>query len=185
MLKKSPDSRFLTDVVIQNSDRHLEQIIKKIPWVPFKNSERRICSLGVDYPYSGQVTKAYPWSVYPPLELLMKRINAMLGTNFNSALLNWYPAGKRSGINAHSDSESTLVKGSAVVSVSLGESCIFNFHEIVKGGIYPPPITDSVELKHGDVFIMAGGCQSVYMHSIGYKLNVKDRLSITFREFKV
>lgn len=185
MLDKSPTTRLLPELQIQNPDRHLKQIIERIPWAKFKNSERRVCSLGVDYPYSGQVTKAHPWSVYPPLEGLMKRINAELGTNFNSALLNWYPAGKRSGINAHSDAEKTLVKNSAVVSVSLGESCIFNFHEIVKGDIYPPPVTDSVQLNHGDVFIMDKGCQSVYMHSIGYKLNVKDRVSITFREFIV
>ena len=175
---------FIEDFQINNTLHHLEQMKRRIPWKQFKSSGRMVCSVGKDYPYSGQVASAVDWSYYPRLFDLLVAANAHLGTNFNSALLNWYPAGVRSGIGAHSDSEKELVENTPVLSISLGATCIFNFHKIVKGGSYPPAVTCSTQLHDGAVLLMDETCNTLFMHSIPYGVNEQERISITFREFK-
>lgn len=88
-LPKSPNTGFVLGFTIQNTKEHLNNMIKKLPWKEFKNSKRMVCSLGKDYPYSGQVATAHPLSTYKPLEKLLERVNKELGTNYNSVLLNY------------------------------------------------------------------------------------------------
>lgn len=183
-LEGSPRTGFIEDFQINNTLHHLEQMKRRIPWKQFKNSGRMVCSVGKDYPYSGQVAAAVEWNHYIRLFDLLVAANAHLGTDFNSALLNWYPAGVRSGIGAHSDSEKELVENTPVLSISLGATCIFNFHKIVKGGSYPPSVTHTTQLHDGSVFLMDETCQKEYMHSIPYGVNEQDRISLTFRGFK-
>lgn len=86
MLIKSQDTRFL-DWKVQNTEKHLEELIKRLPWQQFKNTKRMVCSLGKSYPYSGHVTKGHSFDYYPPLKQLMEKLNSQLGTNYNSVLL--------------------------------------------------------------------------------------------------
>lgn len=179
MLKKSPDTKFL-DWKAVNSTHHLEELKKRLPWQQFKDTKRMVCSLGRSYPYSGHITYGHSFTLYPPLKLLMDKINEELGTNYNSVLLNWYPEGEYVGIGAHKDDERSLVSGQPVTSVSLGASCIFELKDAYKG---EPTEHLKVELKDGDVFVMGANCQRYYYHSIGYTKMESDRISITFRQF--
>jgi alkylated DNA repair dioxygenase AlkB len=186
MLIKSPDTRFVDEILVKNVDTNLKQLTdRELPWKEFRNTNRLVMSMGRDYPYSGQVAKDVGWDTYPKLYRFMQRCNEVLGTNYNAALLNWYIAGTYTGIGAHSDAEAELVPNSTVLSLSLGASCIFNFHEIVKGEPYPPKtIEKSVELQSGDLFLMGRECQKHYMHSIARTKMLSDRISVTFRQFR-
>ena len=177
MLRKSPDTRFL-DWKVNNSAIHLEELKKRLPWQQFKDTKRMVCSLGRSYPYSGHITYGHSFNLYQPLKQLMDKLNAELGTNYNSVLLNFYPAGCYVGIGKHSDSEDSLVPDQPVASVSLGASCDFTLENWDK--------TESVtvNLKDSDVFVMGVYCQKYYAHYIKYTKMVEDRISLTFREFK-
>lgn len=186
MLPKSPDTRFVNEEIhVQNPDLHLQRLAKReLPWKAFRNTSRLVMSMGRPYPYSGQVAEDVGWDVYPQLYRFMQHCNTVLGTNYNAALLNWYVKDTYSSIGPHSDSERELVPNSSVLSLSLGDSCIFNFHDIVRGHPYPPPITKSVELHNGDLFLMGVECQKHYMHSISRTKMLRDRISVTFRAFR-
>lgn len=173
---------FFSDMTIQNSEHHLQRLIRDIPWEypTFYNRKitRGVCSMGKDYAFSGLVMKAQPWDRH--IEALMYRINAKHNTRFNACLLNLYPDGNTSGISKHSDDEAELVTNPLVVSVSLGETCNFilrnkqDISEVV-----------SIPLKDGDVLVMGAGTQANYTHEITKKLyNKGGRISLTFREFK-
>lgn len=177
MLKQSPDTRF-HQLHIQNTEHHLTELIKRIPWKPFYQTDRMVCSLGKSYPYSGQVTVGESFDYYPPLFDLMQRLNNELGTGFNSVLLNWYPKGKKVGIGKHSDDEKELVEQTPVVSISLGESTMFILR--AKEGRERRELI----LGDGDVFIMGVDCQKHYTHECPYVLMKGDRISLTFRQFK-
>lgn len=177
MLKHSPDTQFL-DWKVQNTEHHLQKLIRVIPWQRYKSSNRMVCSLGTSYSYSGHTTKGHSFDIYPPLKALIERVNKELGTNFNSILLNWYPINTKVGIGAHSDSEPEIVKGSKVLSISLGETCTFILESKDKRERI------EVELNDGDVFVMGTNCQLYYLHSLPYKTMKRDRISLTFRRFK-
>lgn len=180
MLKKSPDTRFL-DWKVNNSAIHLEKLKECLPWQQFKNTKRMVCSLGRSYPYSGHITYGHSFDLYQPLYALMQKLNAELGTNYNSVLLNWYPKDSYVGIGAHKDDESTLVKGQPVTSVSLGATCIFELKDVYKGQANEHI---KVELKDSDVFVMGADCQQYYYHYINYTKMESDRISLTFRQFE-
>jgi hypothetical protein len=91
MLKLSPDTRIDTAFVVSNTTEHLINLIRRMPWKPFKSSKRMTCSVGKAYAYSGQVSDAVSLDYYPPLRKLLERVNAHYGTEFNSILLNFYP----------------------------------------------------------------------------------------------
>ena len=179
MLKHSPNTGFISSITVLNTEKHLENLMRVIPWEYYKNTKRKVCSIGKEYSYSGQTQKAVDWSVYPPLKSLVDRINKELGTNFNSVLLNWYPGNNaRSGINPHSDNEREIVRGSSVLSVSLGASV--NFYLTSNDGNEQI----KVQLNDGDVFLMGENAQLFYKHHIPYTVMKKDRISLTFRQFK-
>lgn len=177
MLRLSKDTRFL-DWKINNTQYHIEQMIARLPFEPFYKTKRMVCSLGKSYPYSGQVAIGHSFDLYPPLKILMEKLNAELKTNYNSVLINWYPINTVVGIGAHSDAESALVRGQPIASISLGAPCKFILQskdqfELVE-----------VELKDSDVFIMGVDCQRHYTHKIPYSRMESHRISLTFREFK-
>lgn len=148
-----------------------------MPWKNFRNTQRKVCSLGEDYAYSGQVTKGYPLDLYPPVVKMAERFSELTGMNYNGVLFNWYPAGTVVGIGKHSDDESKLRGRQPIVSVSLGQTV--NFILQAKRGDEQLIIP----LEDGHVFIMGQDCQRYYFHSCPYVKMKTDRISLTFREF--
>ena len=172
---------FFSDMVIQNTEHHLERLIRNIAWqYPlFYNRpiKRGVCSMGKDYAFSGIVMKAQPWD--RQILNLMFRINAKHNTRFNACLLNLYPDGD-TAISPHSDDERELVKPVIVASVSLGATRTFVLESKSKSDTEQV----SVPLTDGSVLIMGEKCQSLYLHSLNKEKHVTTpRINLTFREF--
>lgn len=170
---------FFSDIVIQNTEHHLNRLIKTIPWEYPKfygrAIARGICSMGRDYAFSGIVMKAQPWD--KQILALMNRINEVHGTSFNACLLNMYPDGN-SSISAHADNERELVSPIIVGSVSLGATRSFILEAKDKSERVVVPLTD------GSVLIMGAACQSFYLHSINKEKHITTpRINLTFRCF--
>lgn len=70
------------------------------------------------------------------------------------ALINWYGDGARMGMHVDRDERSTA----PVVSISLGETCVFRFGNITNRN---RPWTD-VELESGDLFVFGGRSRFAY-----------------------
>ncbi|MBT2443354.1 alpha-ketoglutarate-dependent dioxygenase AlkB [Streptomyces sp. ISL-36] len=99
----------------------------------------------------------------------------------DTALVNFYDAGARMGM--HQDKEER--SGASVVSLSLGDRCVFRFGNTESRG---RPYTD-VELESGDLFVFGGpsrlayhGVPKVYPGTAGPNLGLTGRLNITLRQ---
>ncbi|MEU5366206.1 alpha-ketoglutarate-dependent dioxygenase AlkB [Streptomyces sp. NPDC005925] len=99
---------------------------------------------------------------------------------YDIALINFYDAGARMGMHRDSDEKS----GAPVVSLSLGDSCVFRFGNT---GTRGRPYTD-VELRSGDLFVFGGpsrlahhGVPRVYPGTAPPELDLTGRLNITLR----
>lgn len=137
-----------------------------------KAGNRLSAQFGCDYTYSGRTVEG---QVIPTwLQEVMTEINKLTNNNFNSCLVNKYPANVRTGIGFHKDDEPEL-KTRRVVSISLGQTDTF----ILRG-----TDTLALELEHGDVLLMDELIQANYSHGIEYRIKPKDRYSLTFRQFK-
>ncbi|MFF8607659.1 alpha-ketoglutarate-dependent dioxygenase AlkB family protein [Streptomyces sp. NPDC015346] len=98
----------------------------------------------------------------------------------DTALVNFYDAGARMGM--HQDKEER--SGAPVVSLSLGDRCVFRFGNTETRG---KPFTD-VELRSGDLFVFGGpsrfayhGVPKVYPGTADPALGLAGRLNITLR----
>lgn len=103
------------------------------------------------------------------------------------AIVNWYDG--RSKLGMHTDrSESALVRnaGSPIISISLGDTCLFRFgNNQSKSAPY-----QDIELRSGDLFVFGGsdrmayhGVLKIYPGTAPQKLGIKQgRLNITIRE---
>ena len=83
------------------------------------------------------VKEANPMSDYEHIQSLLKKINASMGTNLNSCLIQYYPNGS-SGIRIHDDFEWEMDQSQPFVNVSIG-SCrkIEFFHNYQKASETP------------------------------------------------
>lgn len=97
------------------------------------------------------------------------------------ALVNYYDDGARMGMHADRDEKS----GAPVVSLSIGDSCVFRFGNA--GGRGRPWV--DVELASGDLFVFGGPARLAYHAVVGTHagtappvLGLAGRLNITLRE---
>ncbi|MEP4077821.1 alpha-ketoglutarate-dependent dioxygenase AlkB family protein [Haloferula sp.] len=132
---------------------------------------------GFGYRYSGTEKVALPW--IPVLRELKRRVEEKSGENFNSCLLNLYHDGSE-GMGWHSDDEPSLVKDSAIASVSLGVERKFSFkHRETKE-------TVSLMLERGSLLVMKGETQRSWRHALPKTKKVDSpRINLTFRSFVV
>ncbi|MFB7599705.1 alpha-ketoglutarate-dependent dioxygenase AlkB [Streptomyces sp. NPDC056160] len=102
------------------------------------------------------------------------------GTAYDIALVNFYDADARMGMHRDSDEKS----GAPVVSLSLGDTCVFRFGNT---GTRARPYTD-VELRSGDLFVFGGpsrlayhGVPRVHGGTAPPELGLTGRLNVTLR----
>jgi DNA oxidative demethylase len=102
------------------------------------------------------------------------------GYGYDIALINFYDADARMGMHRDSDEKS----GAPVVSLSLGDTCVFRFGNTVSRS---RPYTD-VELRSGDLFVFGGASRSahhgvprVHPGTAPPELGLTGRLNITLR----
>lgn len=141
---------------------------------------KQVVNLGYDYTFSGRTIPKSEWDLAPALYELMGKVNEQMGLDFNSALINWYPVGKLTGISAHQDIEPCLHR-TGIVSVSLGTDSDCNF---VFKDKRTKAIVSQHELKHGDVFFFDDEMNTSCTHEIPKVIFPNGRISITFRKFK-
>ncbi|MEV4946195.1 alpha-ketoglutarate-dependent dioxygenase AlkB [Streptomyces sp. NPDC053755] len=133
------------------------------------------------YRYLSDVAVELPgWLAELGREALVEAYGEHGGFAPDTALVNFYDAGARMGM--HQDKEER--SGSPVVSLSLGDSCVFRFGNTESRG---RPYTD-VELVSGDLFVFGGpsrfayhGVPKVYPGTADPGLGLTGRLNITLR----
>lgn len=125
------------------------------------------------YTYSGTTKTALPWTA--ELAELKVLVEASSGDRFNSCLLNLYHDGSE-GMSWHSDDESTLVRDSAIASLSLGAERKFSFrHKESHDKV-------SLMLERGSLLVMKGSTQRHWQHCLPKTRKVaQPRINLTFR----
>lgn len=110
------------------------------------------------------------------------------GHDFNFCLVNYYADGKDS-ISYHSDDERFLGADPIIASFTLGAKRDFLMkHKPIapkEGDIAPDPGQIKLPLGSGDMVLMRGKTQSMWLHSIPKRAGInadKGRINITFRK---
>jgi alkylated DNA repair dioxygenase AlkB len=125
------------------------------------------------YTYSNSTKQALPWT--EELSWLRQIIEELIGTKFNSCLLNLYHNGNE-GMGWHSDDEKSLGKNNTIASLSLGAERKFLFKHKQTKQIVP------LLLEHGSLLVMKEATQSNWLHSLPKSKDVIDsRINLTFR----
>lgn len=129
---------------------------------------------GVEYRYSGVVHQASGWP--PSLQVLRRRIDSLLGTRFNTVLLNWYRDGGDT-MGYHADNEKELGPQPTIVSVSLGAARRF-----VMKRRNAPATKRELLLEGGSLLVMAGRFQEEWLHAVpASRGEMAGRINLTFR----
>jgi alkylated DNA repair dioxygenase AlkB len=125
------------------------------------------------YTYSGLTLQ--PREVPDCLQEPLIRVSGMARTPFNHLLLNLYRTGI-DGMSYHSDDERELGPEPVVATLSLGATRRFSIKPR-RGGK-----SHTLEIADGDLLIMAGRCQTEFVHAVPKQPTViEPRISITFR----
>lgn len=138
---------------------------------------RKTVSYGVAYNYS-QIN--YPENDMPSvLAEICNEIERQIGFTPNNCLINYYPDGK-SKMGFHSDQTDILEPETGIVIVSLGETRILRFKNIIN-----PEILRDYPLPSGSLIYMTQEVQNEWKHAIPKTDTVEGRMSLTFRKINV
>lgn len=135
---------------------------------------------GVDYRFSGQVSKALPIPelLSPLLVWAKKEINERL----NGMLLNWYDADQGHYIGRHRDSTANMVCGASIVTISFGESRLFRIRPWRKDS---ENAKRDFLVKHGSVVVLPYETNLTFTHEIvRTSADRGHRISVTLRAFE-
>ncbi|MDA9603567.1 alpha-ketoglutarate-dependent dioxygenase AlkB [bacterium] len=132
------------------------------------------------YFYSCTVAKANPLT--PELQELLAFVNASMGADFNSILINEYENGE-DYISPHSDDERALSGGDAgVVSISWGDTRRMKFATKDKADNCQLGTKCFVQVEPGCLLQMVGPTfQKRFTHAIPVEKGAGRRISFTFR----
>ncbi|KAJ4382633.1 hypothetical protein N0V86_001855 [Didymella sp. IMI 355093] len=132
--------------------------------------------------------KCKPRPIPQCLDELRNITEGTTGETFNFCLVNYYADGKDS-ISYHSDDERFLGQDPAIASFTLGAKRDFLMkHKPIapkEGEVTPDPGQVKLPLGSGDMVLMRGKTQSMWLHSIPKRAGVdanKGRINITFRK---
>jgi len=131
--------------------------------------------------------KCIPRPIPQPLDHLRKLTEGTTGETYNFCLVNYYADGKDS-ISYHSDDERFLGANPAIASFTLGAKRDFLMkHKPIPPGPEVPaePKQIKLALGSGDMVLMRGKTQSMWLHSIPKRAGdeaKKGRINITFRK---
>lgn len=121
----------------------------------------------------------------PLVRDLAERINALLGTRLNHALIQLYRNGADS-ISEHSDKTLDLAPDSKIINASFGASRTMILRLKANRDVELPHkrANETVELPHNSLFCMQLDCNAAWTHAIRRNMTVDGgaRISITFRE---
>tara|TARA_B100000287_G_scaffold427049_1_gene476012 strand:- start:1191 stop:1922 length:732 start_codon:yes stop_codon:yes gene_type:complete len=172
---------------------------EKVPKTKFMGNfvHRKQTTFGARYNFGQQnshhdMNEDTPKAVKIALDMARKfaEENELDATKYNGVHVNYYPFGK-AGVQPHTDAEDSLDLSMPIISITLlaGSKIPRNF------SIYEKPIGTTkltkiadIELRHGDVVIMAGEMQEHFLHGIEKTAKKAfedaERLNLTIRAFK-
>ena len=132
---------------------------------------------GVSYTYSNTTKSGLNWT--KELLKLKTLVEEITKESYNSCLLNLYHDGDE-GMGWHSDDEKSIVKHSAIASVSFGAERKFVLkHKSTSE-------TVSQNLIDGSLLLMKGETQTYWLHALTKTKKVKSpRINLTFRKMVV
>lgn len=134
---------------------------------------------GVDYRFSGQVSKALPIPelLSPLLVWAKKEIDERL----NGILLNWYDADQGHYIGRHRDSTANMVCGAPIVTISFGESRLFRIRPWRK---HSGNLKWDFVVENGSVILIPFETNLAFTHEIAQTSADRGRrISVTLRAF--
>jgi alkylated DNA repair dioxygenase AlkB len=153
-------------------DYHLVKMLgKEIPTPRWQQA------YGFDYEYTGSKQNAFPIdaNLKPFQDWCKKEIHPQM----NSLLLNWYEGEKKHYIGPHRDSPIGLLKGSPIVTISLGEERVFRFRPW-RGKGYQDFV-----VKEGTVVIVPWDTNKTWTHEVPHFVRFKKRrISVTLRVYE-
>lgn len=169
------------------ADRVFEALLEEVAWVHDQArmfgrtivTKRKVAWYAdspMTYTYSKVTKTARPW--IPLLKEVKEKTEDILGTSFNSCLLNLYHTGEE-GMAWHSDGEKELVKHGVIASLSFGAKRRFALkHKETKDVL-------SLELESGSLLVMKDETQSHWLHRLPPTKKVKEaRVNLTFRQMR-
>lgn len=131
--------------------------------------------------------KCKPRPIPQCLDELRQITEGTTGDTFNFCLVNYYADGKDS-ISYHSDDERFLGTDPTIASFTLGAKRDFLMKHkpiVPNGNTRPDPGHIKLPLGSGDMVLMRGKTQAMWLHSIPKRAGVdanKGRINITFRK---
>jgi alkylated DNA repair dioxygenase AlkB len=164
----------------------LRQLIAQTPWRPEKVvmwgrrlPQPRLTAWygdpGAAYAYSGIQLHPLPWT--PNLLDTKTRVEALVGSTFNSVLLNYY-RDHQDSIGFHSDAEPELGEQPVIASLSLGAERTFIMRH--KGLKRIEPVR--LRLASGSLLLMRGDTQRCWRHGVPKESRpCGPRINLTFR----
>ena len=176
------------------NDSDCDQLLKEIKLLPFSVKDIVVYNKVYKTPRATASVKFGEYKTYTYNQVEEKPVDAgeyltklknyiegylfevlKMNDKFNFALLNYYKDGN-SSIGSHSDSESSIVRYSAIASFSIGQTREF---------IFKNKLTDEtikVDLENGSLLLMLDKTQQLWTHGINKsKKEMKERWNITFR----
>ena len=118
-----------------------------------------------------------PWT--ERLQVVRRRIEAVIGTEFDYVFVNKYRNGNDS-VAWHGDHE---VSGKIVGSLSLGATREFDLRPKKESELRPRTI--ALDVAHGDLIVMRGETQQYWEHRVRKDPRVREqRLNLTFRQHR-
>ncbi len=166
------------------ADAYFTDLLQQTPWQPDQvvlfgkriTTARKVAWYGDEnfsYTYSGKTKVARPWT--PTLLEIKRRVEARVGSTFNSCLLNLYETGEQ-GMGWHQDNERELGVDPVIATVSFGAERRFDLRHIATKD------TVSVALPSGSLLVMSGATQTYWRHQVPKTKKVREpRISVTFR----
>jgi alkylated DNA repair dioxygenase AlkB len=127
-------------------------------------------------PYSYSNITMHPHQFDAELLKIKKRVDAEVGEEFTTCLLNLYRDGKDSN-GWHADDEKELGKNPSIASVSFGQERYFHLrHKNDKN------LKRKILLEHGSLLLMKGTTQHSWQHQIPKTAKkIDERINLTFR----
>jgi len=170
------------------ADFYFQSLLQDIPW---QNDEIKIFGKqiitkrkvawyadgGVSYTYSNATKAGLVWT--GDLLKLKALVEDITKESYNSCLLNLYHDGEE-GMGWHSDNEKSIVKNSAIASLSFGAERKFVLkHKETAESV-------SQVLPFGSLLLMKGETQTYWLHALTKTKTVKSaRINLTFRKMVV
>lgn len=160
---------------IDNHKELFELLVETVNWDE-RMTARKTASFGKAYNYSQM---GYPYQEFlPELEEINKKLEAIIGFKPNNCLINYYLDGK-SKMGYHSDQIDILEADTGIAIVSLGETRILKFRNIVNQEEYL-----NYDLISGSLIYMTQAIQKEWQHAIPKSDTENGRISLTFRQMK-